>query len=159
MGFGCSPPACIKFAEVITHSIHEGLVKKLSRRTINMHCKLVACGVVAGEVSGAADGCSRGSSEKGRSKVPTGCFTSTGQMNISGVINMHCRINHVQGVIVSDNHLIDFRPWIGIKVQNLTRFRWGTADSGRINLLLIPTFDLQGVWMHCVDVVDRIGLD
>jgi len=88
---------------------HDPLVK-LSRRTINKQSNLVACGVVAGEASVAADGCSRSGCEKGRSKVLSGCFTSTGQIDISGVNKMDCRINHVRGPVVSGNHLIVLRP-------------------------------------------------
>ena len=86
-----------------------------------MHCNLVVCGVVAGEVSRAADGRSRSSCEEGRSNVPSGCFTSTGQINISGIINMNCERSHVRGVIASGTHLIVLRPRIVIKVQNLTQ--------------------------------------
>ena len=80
-----------------------------------MHCKLVACGVHAGEVSGAADGRSRSSCEEGRSNVPSGGFISTGQINISGVTNIDCRSNHVRCVVVSGTHLIGLRPGIAIK--------------------------------------------
>ena len=87
-----------------------------------MHCKLVVCGVRAGELSGAADGRPRSSCEESRSKVPSGWFTSTGQINISGVlINMNCRFNHVRGVVVPGTHFIDLRPGIGMKVQKLPR--------------------------------------
>jgi hypothetical protein len=93
-----------------------------------VHCKLVACGVHAGELSGAADGRSRSSCEEGGSKVPSGGLMSTGQINISGVINIECRFNHVRGVIVAGTQLIDLRPGIGIKAQKLTRLRRCTAS-------------------------------
>jgi len=88
-----------------------------------MHCKLVACGVVAGELSGAADGRSRSSCEEGRSKVPSGCFTSTRQINVIGIIKMNCKLSHVQDVIASESgtHLIVLRPGIVMKAQKLTQ--------------------------------------
>jgi len=90
-----------------------------------MCCKLVACGIVAGELSGAADGRSRSSCEEGRSKFPSGYFTSTEQNNLSGV---NCRFNHLQGVIVSGTHLIDLRLGVGMKAQKLTQVRRVTAS-------------------------------
>ena len=85
-----------------------------------MNCKLVACGVVASEVSGATDSRSSSSREEGRSKVLSGWFRSIGQISISGV---NFTLNHLRGVIVSDTHLIDLRAGIGIKAQKRTRGR------------------------------------
>ena len=84
-----------------------------------MHCNLlVTCGIRVGEVSGAADGRSSSSCEEGGSKVPSGGFMSREQINISGAINIDCRFNHAQDVVVSGT---DLRPAIGIKAQKLTR--------------------------------------